>query len=264
MHYPKISIVTPSYNQAQFLERTILSVINQNYPNLEYIIIDGGSTDGSVDIIKKYKKHLAYWISKKDNGQSDAINKGFAKATGEIYAYLNSDDIYLGSTFETISNIFQKLADADLIYGNANLIDEKDNKIGNCIALPFKLKENLNGVFSIPQQSAFWKREVFEKVNGFNIENQTCMDGEFFAQAAALRYNFYIVNKTLSGFRLHPNSKTNDKSIAHRQNYVDDQQKFINKLKTKNGIRVNMLFRYWYRLKYTPYKIYYKLTHSLK
>ncbi len=94
MNYPKISIVTPSFNHAQFLEETILSVITQNYPNLEYVIIDGGSTDGSVDIIKKYEKHLTYWVSEPDNGHGDALNKGFAKSTGEIMAWINSDDKY--------------------------------------------------------------------------------------------------------------------------------------------------------------------------
>ena len=94
MNYPKISIVTPSFNHAQFLEETILSVISQNYPDLEYIIIDGGSTDGSVEIIKKYEQYLTYWISEPDNGQSDALNKGFTRATGDIYGWLNSDDLY--------------------------------------------------------------------------------------------------------------------------------------------------------------------------
>lgn len=116
--WPRISIVTPSYNQAEFLERTIFSVLNQNYPKLEYIIIDGGSTDGSVEIIKKYDKYLTFWVSEKDNGQADAIRKGFARATGEILAWINSDDTYLPGTFLKVAKAFIKNPKVDLIFGN--------------------------------------------------------------------------------------------------------------------------------------------------
>jgi len=115
-NYPKIAIVTPSYNQAQFLERTILSVLNQNYPNLEYIIIDGGSTDGSVEIIKKYERYLSYWVSEKENVQADAINKGFQKSTGQILAWLNSDDLYLPNTLVKIMNIFLRNKEITFLY----------------------------------------------------------------------------------------------------------------------------------------------------
>jgi glycosyltransferase involved in cell wall biosynthesis len=256
MQYQKISIVTPSYNQAAFLERTILSVVNQKYPNLEYIIIDGGSTDGSVDIIKKYEKHITYWVSEKDSGQSEAINKGFNKATGEIFAYLNSDDIYFSNTVQLISELFEKNKKIDLLYGHAQLLDSDDHDIGLCVALPFKLNEHLNGVFSIPQQSAFWKRNVYEKVGGFNINNHTCMDAEFFAFAATNNFSFKMINKILAGFRIHPSSKTGNEKSELKLSYRGDQEKFINIIASKKNIHINKFLQTLYRWKYIPYKMY--------
>src|SRR5687768_13083798 len=107
MNSPKISIITPSYNQGRFIEETILSVINQNYPNLEYIIIDGGSTDNTVEIIRKYEQHLAYWVSEKDGGQSEAINKGFKKATGDIVCWINSDDFFMPGALSKVADCFE-------------------------------------------------------------------------------------------------------------------------------------------------------------
>src|SRR4030067_2568795 len=119
--YPKISIVIPSYNQAQFLEKTILSILNQNYPNLEVIIIDGGSKDESIGIIKRYERYLAFWVSEQDNGQAHAINKGFKIASGDIVAWQNSDDIYLPDTFHKVIKVLEKYKDAELIFGNIYL-----------------------------------------------------------------------------------------------------------------------------------------------
>ena len=115
--HPKISVITPSYNQADFLEETILSVLNQNYPNLEYIIIDGGSTDRSVEIIKKYEKHLSYWVSEKDDGQSHAINKGLQHATGEIICWLCSDDLHVSDTLYTVAELFRLNPEIALLHG---------------------------------------------------------------------------------------------------------------------------------------------------
>jgi len=123
--WPKISIVTPSLNQGQFLERTILSVLNQNYPNIEYIIIDGGSTDESVEIIKKYEKYLAYWMSEPDRGQSHALNKGYAHATGTIFGWLNSDEEYLPDTLLKIGKVFMKESELDVVFGNRIVVNRR-------------------------------------------------------------------------------------------------------------------------------------------
>ncbi len=142
---PLISVITVVYNGAKYLEETIKSVINQTYPNVEYIIIDGGSTDGTLDIIKKYEDYIDYWVSEKDNGQSDALNKGFSIATGDIFFYLASDDILLPGVLKKIAKIFQE-EDIDFLYGNRLIIDANDNVLSErrCVRyLPYLSKIGL-------------------------------------------------------------------------------------------------------------------------
>ena len=166
MNYPKISIVTPSYNQAKYLEQTILSILDQNYPNLEYIIIDGGSTDGSVDIIKKYEYRLAYWVSETDKGLYHALQKGFERTTGEIMGWLNSDDMLHRNALFTIAEILS-LENVKWIQGIPTFYDE----YGRCImAEPLKFWSKFQfwqGDFQwIQQESTYWHRDLWEKAGG--------------------------------------------------------------------------------------------------
>src|SRR5690242_3711403 len=121
---PKISIITPSFNQAAYIEQTIKSVLDQDYPNLEYIVIDGGSSDGSVEIIRKYENRIAFWVSEPDNGQAHAINKGLARATGDIIAYLNSDDYYLQGALKQVADLSNRRSDLDLLHGRCRVVDQ--------------------------------------------------------------------------------------------------------------------------------------------
>ncbi len=205
--WPKISIVTPSFNQSQFLERTILSVLNQNYPNLEYIIIDGGSTDGTAYIIKKYEKYLVYWVSEKDNGQADAINKGFSKSTGKILAYINSDDTYNPGAFLKIAEAFNKNPKADLVFGNVNYIDTYDNLIGECRFTNFNFTTLIYEGGNLHQPGTFWIREMYDKVNGFNSNYIFCMDFDFFCRVAK-KGNMVHARGFFANFRIHENAKS--------------------------------------------------------
>lgn len=211
--FPRISVITPSFNQHNFIEKTIASVLNQNYPNLEYIIIDGGSIDNSVDIIKKYEKHLYYWVSEKDNGQSHAINKGFAKATGDIVCWLNSDDCFIEGTLNKIADIFS----SNKVFwatGQCLSIDEKGNVLNLLTSeVPKNSFHWLNLLsrgfsFAVLQPATFWKKEIFDKVGLLNEKMNYAFDHEFFFRVLTNFGNPYIINEPLAEFRLHSQSKT--------------------------------------------------------
>ena len=204
---PRISIVTPSFNQAQFLERTILSVLNQNYPDLEFIIIDGGSTDGSVEIIRKYERSLAYWVSERDAGQSDALNKGFARATGEIVGWQNSDDIYLPGACRDAADALQRYPDVDVVFGNRLDIDGDDKITGETRFTPFSVIGYWYDGMSLSTQSTFWRRSLFSKVGMIDPSYDVAMDYEFFLRAALRGARFKHVRRYWGASRRHDLSK---------------------------------------------------------
>jgi len=205
--HPLVSIVTPSRNQAAFLEATMQSVLDQDYPRIEYLVIDGASTDGSLEIIHKYQKRLAYWVSEADRGQTEAINKGFAHAKGEILAWLNSDDLYLPGA---ISQAVAYLADhpeAGMVYGTADYINEKDQVIGHFPARQTDYRRLRNGYVHIPQQSAFFRASIWKQVGPLDPSFFFAMDYDLWVRIARIsRIDF--VPETWSLFRLHENAKT--------------------------------------------------------
>lgn len=208
----KISIVTPSYNQAEYLERTIDSVLSQGYNDLEYIIIDGGSSDGSVSIIKKYEKYLTYWSSSPDRGQTDAICKGFDKATGEIFGWLNSDDIYFPGCLKNVSDTFSSSIDCDLLLGGLAYVDENDQT--------FKIKRYVSpiqmfakcGLIAFGQQSLFFTRQHYEKLGGLKRDLHYVMDSDFVHRSVRSGANFSVNKQILAGFRWHGKMKSTDGS----------------------------------------------------
>ncbi len=179
MNFPKISIVTPSFNQGSFLEETINSVLGQGYPNLEYVIIDGGSTDNSVEIIRKYEKHLTFWVSEKDKGMYDAIQKGFSKTTGEIMGWINSDDRYYPKSFFVLAEVFSSFPEVEWLQGNPTSIDE----IGRIISIQTSRKWSkynfyLRDYKFIQQESTLWRRSLWEKA-GSMIRTDMRYAGDF-------------------------------------------------------------------------------------
>jgi len=206
--FPLVSIVTPSFNQAEFLERTIQSVLSQDYPNLEYIIIDGGSTDGSVEIIRKYENRLAYWVSEKDKGQTNAINKGFNRAKGEIFAWLNSDDIYEPGAIHAAVEALTSDPSLGFVYGDCNFIDSHDRIIGKFDARQTDLKKLQRGYVHIPQQAFFFRGALWKKVGPLDESIYFAMDYDLWLRLARIAPFRYIPGKVWADFRLHEDAKT--------------------------------------------------------
>ncbi len=209
-HYPKISIVTPSYNQGEYIEETILSIINQNYPNLEYIIIDGGSTDGTVDIIRKYEKHISYWVSEPDNGQSHAINKGLSKATGQVFNWLNSDDLLAENSLKTIGENFLN-SNIGILCGYCRIFEDKTNKEVYHYRMGIKKTfEETILEHQVNQPATFYNLNVIKQLGAINEEYTYVMDLELWFRYL-LRFgltSIKLIDDTLAHFRVHAQSKT--------------------------------------------------------
>lgn len=204
---PLVSIVTPSYNQAAFLEQTILSVLKQDYPNLEYIIIDGGSTDGSVDIIRKYEKQLAYWVSEPDRGQADAINKAWRLSHGDIIAYLNSDDTYEPGAINAAAETLLKNPEVYLVYGDLNIIDEEGNVLRQFHAPDFDLRTFIGDNCYIRQPTTFFRRAALEEGEMLDISLRYAFDYKLFIHICS-RFRVRRMPRIMANFRLHSASKT--------------------------------------------------------
>ena len=230
-NYPKISIVTPSFNQGKFIGEAIRSVLDQGYPNLEYVIMDGNSTDGSTDIIRKYEQHLTYWVSAPDGGQYDAINKGFSKTTGEIMAWLNSDDKYTPWAFSIVAEIFSNFPQVEWLTTSCGLLWDRlgravqCNPTGGYNRQAFFRGTNLPGrdwysTGCIQQESTFWRRSIWDRAGG-HTDASLKLAGDFDLWAKFFRHaDLYTVSAPLGGFRAHGDQKT----AHHMQAYLEEAE----------------------------------------
>jgi glycosyltransferase involved in cell wall biosynthesis len=232
---PKISIVTPSFNQGQYLEAAIDSVLSQGYPDLEYIIIDGGSTDNSVEIIKKYTHHLHFWCSEPDAGHYAAINKGFTKASGDIFAWLNSDDMYCPTAFATVGTILSQFPEISWLttlqqfvwnnQGHRKLIKKMPGYSKPAFLDGCYFSRKFSGLGYIQQESTFWRRELWEKVGGIRTEIKLAGDFDLWARFF-MHENLYGVDQPLAGFRVHEENRS-----RQNNNYMVEAEQVLEEMR---------------------------------
>jgi len=203
----RVTIVTPSFNQAPYLEATIQSVLIQDYPEIEYFIMDGGSTDGSLEIIKKYADKLAGWVSEPDKGQTDAINKGFARATGDVLAWLNSDDTYEPGAVTQAVELLAQHPEISMIYGDCNYIDEAGRVIGRFPAAQTDYRRLREGYVHIPQQASFFRADLVHRVGQLDPTFYFAMDYDLWVRLAKIAPPLYVPH-LWANFRLHRDAKT--------------------------------------------------------
>ena len=206
-HLPKVSIITPSFNQGQFLEASIRSVLDQDYPNIEYILVDGGSKDDSVEIIKKYADRLTWWVSEKDKGHADALNKGFSRATGDILAWLNSDDVYFPRAVSEAVASLKSQPEVGLVYGDADLIDDSGTTIGQFGSKQTGYRPMLRGSVHIPQATTFFRADVWRRVGPLDLTLFFSFDYDLWVRIAKVSRVLYVP-KRWAKFRIHGAGKT--------------------------------------------------------
>ncbi len=237
VNYPKITIVTPVYNQVDFLEATIQSVIEQNYPNLEYIVVDGGSTDGTIEIIKKYEANITYWVTELDDGMYDALNKGFNVSSGEIMGWINSDDILLPNSLFQMAGLFTDLPDVKWIQGLNTIINLKGYIVYTKIPKRFSLYTFLIGEYKwIQQESTFWRRTLWQAAGG-RIKSSLKLAGDFELWFRFFQYDkLYYVNIPIGAWRMRPGQM----SVLHKDAYNSEAEKTVD-LYSKNKKQLKAL-----------------------
>ena len=230
MPFPRISIVTPSFNQGKYIEWTIRSVLLQRYPNLEYIVMDGGSTDETQSILDRYRDRFAYSVSEKDDGQADAIARGFEHSTGEIMAYLNSDDMLAPGALQYVARFFRQNPQVDAIYSHRCIVNE-GNKVASYWILPRHSDYLMKRWDLIPQETCFWRRSLFERCGSVDRSLHFALDYDLFVRFMNAG-RFYRANRFLGAFRYHTDAKTT--------RLLDDLgQKEIKRVREKNNITIH-------------------------
>lgn len=245
---PRISVVTPSFNQARFVEATLRSVLGQGYPNLEYIVVDGGSSDGTVEVLERYRPFLSSLLIEPDNGQSDAIAKGFERATGDIQGWLNSDDELAPGTLRAVGEFFRDHADVDVLYGDVALIDAEGVLIREVPAAEFHFKTLLLDHPVVPQQGAFWRRRAYCMAGGLDRSLRFCMDFDLWVRLHQSGAHFARLRRVLGKFRLHGEAKTALLTEVHRDEHASivcrvlgRDPTLIERAVTRRGLRIRRL-----------------------
>lgn len=242
-----ISIVTISYNQAPYLERAICSIINQGYEDLEFIIVDPGSTDGSREIISKYRHIFKDIILEPDNGPANGLNKGFKKATGDVYGFLNADDILLPNALNRVSDFLSKHKEIDILSGHSAIIDQRDRKLRSGKSAKFSLYRYAYGAAPLMQPSTFFRSDIYKKVKGFNELNRSNWDGELFVDMAFCGANFGLTNEYLSGYRLHKDSITGSKKMDAQIEEFHDRMfaRIMKRHRAPKDRLIELIFKIW-------------------
>jgi glycosyltransferase involved in cell wall biosynthesis len=227
-HFPRISIVTPSYNQARYVGWTARSVFLQRYPNLEYILMDGGSKDDTVKVLEPYRDRFAYFVSERDKGQSDAVHRGLQRATGDILAYLNSDDMLAPGTLHFVADFFRRNPEVDVVYSHRVTVDSNNKALYYWI-LPrhwtwYQMRWDL-----IPQETTFWRRRLFEQCGNVDPSFRFALDYDLFSRFMSKGAKFARVNRFLGVFRTHEEAKT-----TQWLNTVGEEE--ISRVRQRNGI----------------------------
>jgi len=241
----KISVVTLSFNQYTYLKEAMDSVLTQDYPDLEYIVVDPGSTDGSRELIRSYSERIAHTIFEPDRGAADGLNKGFAQATGDIYGFLNADDLLFPGALNRVAEFFEARPACDIAMGNGYVIDGSGRMVRHINARDFTVRRYFHGGTSWMQQSTFFRREIFLRSSKFNLQNRTCWDGELFVTMANLGAKISYVNADLSGFRIHATSISG--SGKNLDEYKRDSRRIFQQTTGHDWKTTDELLRFFYR-----------------